>query len=256
MCFSEIVEFNGDEVSCRSVNNRSVNNYLMERANETSQTCADACADHTESCCYKPCNICGDTNLDWDVFINYEGEEISCGDLTEIFREEQTVDGSEECNALASELRDTCCYSSPVTSCQLCKHSGIFYEVDDKVQVDFNGPTTCKDVANFLTRRIEETDNMCSTTQASYYEDFCFDKCMLVNAEGAYPDWTAKVEMDGKSATCFDIDNAINDASIVKGSEDCICLQDPFSETCSYTIPSNACDICPYNDVSPSVTAG
>ena len=122
-------------------------------------------------------------NLDWDVFINYEGEEISCGDLTEIFREEQTVDGSEECNALASELRDTCCYSSPVTSCQLCKHSGIFYEVDDKVQVDFNGPTTCKDVANFLTRRIEETDNMCITTQASYYEDFCFDKCMLVNAD-------------------------------------------------------------------------
>ena len=250
MFFSEMVEFNGDEVSCRSVDN-----YLIERADETSKLCYDTRAEHADTCCYQACNICGDSSVDWDVFINYEGQDVSCGDLKEIFRETQVKDGSEQCSAIADELRDTCCYSSPTTSCQLCKHSGIFYEVNDKVEVDFNGPTTCADLANFLTRRVEESDNMCSTTQSAYYEQCCFDKCMLVSAEGSYPDWTASVQMDGKTATCLDIDNAINDAGIVKGSGECTSLQDAFSEICSFTIPSNPCDICPNNDVSPSVTA-
>lgn len=249
MLFSEIIEFNGDSVSCRSVDN-----YLIERADETSKLCYDTRADLADTCCYQACNICGDTSVDWDVYINYEGNDVSCGDLKEIFRETQVIDGSEQCSAIADELRDTCCYSSPTTSCQLCKHAGIFYEVNDNVEVDFNGPTTCADVASFLTRRVDENDGMCATTQASYYEQCCFDKCMLVSAEGSYPDWSASVEMDGKAATCFDIDNAINDAGIVKGSGECAALQDAFSETCSFTIPENPCDICPDNDVSPLIT--
>lgn len=247
---SKLVEFNNDEVSCRSVDN-----YLMERADETSKLCYDTRAEHSETCCYKTCNICGDYNLDWDVFITYEGNDVSCGDLKEIFRAGEIVDGSEQCNSISAELKDTCCYTSPTTSCQLCKLDDIFYEVNDNVQVDFNGPTTCADVASFLSRRVADSDKMCSTTQASFHADCCYDKCNLVNSEGAYPDWTAQVEMDGKTATCLDIDNAINDAAIVKESDECKSLQDAFSDICSFTIPTNPCDICPNNDVSASVTA-
>jgi hypothetical protein len=75
-----------------------------------------------------------------------------------------------------------------------------------------------------------------------------------LTSDGSYPDWAAEVEMDGKRATCLDIDNAISDAAVLKGSEECNSLVDAFSDTCSYTIPTTPCDICPNNDVSPLVT--
>ena len=245
MHFSTAVEFNGEDVTCRSVNN-----YLMERADTSSDTCSDARAHLGETCCYSTCNICGEYDLDWDVFIEYDGKEMSCGDLTEIFRTEAIVDGTEQCQSISDEYYSTCCYASPTTSCQLCKRDGKFYDLNENGQVDFNGPTTCGEVANFMSRRVEDTEQVCSVTQTSLFDECCYEKCSLTAAEGSYPDWQAEVEMNGMRATCFQLDGAIKDEAIAKDTQNCRDLQEAFSTTCSFTIPSNPCDLCPENDVS------
>ena len=61
--------------------------------------------------------------------------------------------------------------------------------------------------------------------------------------------------MDSKTATCFELDTAVKDSAIAKGSEECKSLQDAFSPICSYTNCMNPCDICPMNDVSALATA-
>lgn len=221
----------------------------------SSNTCSDAKAQLGETCCYSICNICGEYDLDWDVFVNFEGEDMSCGDFNEIFREEAVVDGSEQCLELQSEYFDTCCYTSPTTSCQLCKQGDTFFDLNKNVEVDFNGPTTCGEVANFMSRRIEDTDPVCGVTQTSLFDECCYEKCSLAGTPGTYPDWAAEVEMDGNVATCLELDDAIQEAAIPKDTPECDSLQDAFSPTCSYSIPTNACDICPDNAVSISASA-
>jgi hypothetical protein len=179
---------------------------------------------------------------------------MSCGDFNEIFREEAIRDGAEQCDALKAEYSSTCCYQSPTTSCQLCKHDGTYFDVKEQVEVDFNGPTTCLEVANFLSRRIEDTDPACAVTQSSLLGECCYEKCNIAQP-GTYPDWTAEVEMDGKVATCSELEDAIMEASIPNNSTECKSLQDAFSSTCSYSVPSNACDICPDRAVSINATA-
>ncbi|KAL9184576.1 hypothetical protein ACHAXT_012546 [Thalassiosira profunda] len=250
MHFTTTIDFNDDEVTCRSAGN-----HLMEREDMSSDTCSTAKAALHDTCCYSTCNICGEYSLDWDVFVNYNDKDMSCGDFNEIFREQAVVDGSEQCEVLKGEYFDTCCYSSPTTSCQLCKQGDTFYDLNDNVEVDFNGPTTCKEVANFMSRRSEDTDPVCAVTQTSLFEECCYDKCNLNNKPGSYPDWTAEVEMNGNKATCLELDTAIKEAAISKDSDECRSLQDAFSPICSYSIPQNACDICPGNAVSVDAMA-
>ena len=244
------IDFNDDEVTCRSASN-----FLMEREDMTSNTCSDAKATIGETCCYSICNMCGEYDLDWDVFINHEGKDMSCGDLNEIFREEAVVDGTQQCDVFKADYFDTCCYSSPTTSCQLCKQGDTFYDLNDNVQVDFNGPTTCYEVANFMSRRTQDTDPVCAITRTSLFDECCYDKCNLADNPGTYSHWSGEVEMDGNVATCLELENAIKDAAIPKGSPECQSLQDAFSPTCSYSIPMNACDLCPSNSVSIQASA-
>ena len=227
----------------------------MERHEMTSDTCSDAKATIGETCCYSTCNLCGEFDLDWDVYVNFEGEDMSCGDFNEIFREEAVVDGSQQCEALKGDYVDTCCYSSPTTSCQLCKQGDKFFDLNDNVEVDFNGPTTCYEVANFMSRRSEDTDPVCQVTQASLFDECCYEKCNLADKPGTYPDWSAEVQMDGNVATCLELEAAIKDAAIPKDTQECTSLQDAFSPICSYTIPEIACDICPDNAVSITAKA-
>ena len=241
--------FNDEEVTCRSATN-----FLQEREESTSKTCSNAKAEISETCCYAICNICGDNDLDWDVFINYDGRDMSCGDFNEIFREEAIQDGAEQCDALRAEYSSTCCYSSPTTSCQLCKQDGTYFEVKEQVEVDFNGPTTCLEVANFMSRRTEDTDPACAVTQTSLFGKCCYEKCNIAQP-GTYPDWTAEVEMDGKVATCLELEDAIMEASIPNNSTECKSLQNAFSSICSYKTPSKACDMCPDRAVSINATA-
>src|SRR6056300_1101550 len=150
---------------------------------------------------------------------------MSGGDLTEIFRTEAIVDGTEQCQTISDEFYSTCCYSSPTTSCQLCKRDGKFYDLNENAEADFNGPTTCGEVANFMSRRIEETEQVCSVTQTSLFDECCYEKCSLTSADGSYPDWQAEVEMNGMKATCFQLDGAIKDEAIAKDTENCRDLQ-------------------------------
>ena len=242
---NNIDKFNGDEITCRSAAN-----FLQEREEMSSETCTDIKAEIGETCCYSTCNLCGEYDLDWDVFVNYNGTDMSCGDFNEIFRTEATIDGSQQCDALKAEYAGTCCYDSPKTSCQLCKQGDIYFDINDNAQVDFNGPTTCFEVANFLSRRLEDTDPVCGVTQTSLFEECCYDRCDLVKEPGMYPDWTATVEMDGNVATCLELDDAIKESAISQDSSECKSLQDAFSSTCSYSPPINSCDICPESAVS------
>jgi chitinase len=250
MHFTTTIEFNDEEVTCRSASN-----YLQEREDSSSNTCSDAKASLVETCCYSICNICGDYSLDWDVFVNFDGKDMSCGDFNEIFREEAVVDGSEQCEDLKSDYYDTCCYQSPTTSCQLCKQGDKFFDLNDNVEVDFNGPTTCFEVANFLSRRTSESEPVCGVTQTSLFDECCYEKCNLADKPGTYPDWSAEVEMNGNKATCLELENAIKEAAISKDTTECQTLQDAFSPICSYSIPQNACDICPDNAVSIEASA-
>ena len=250
MHFTTSVEFNDEDVTCRSVNN-----FLMERVDASSESCSDARATLDETCCYATCNICGEYDLDWDVYIEYDGEEMSCGTLTEIFRTEAIVDGTVQCQEISDEYYSTCCYASPTTSCQLCKKDGRFYDLNEKGQVDFNGPTTCGEVANFMSRRVEDTEPVCGVTQTSLFDECCYEKCSLSVEEGSYPDWQAEVEMNGMRATCFQLDGAIKEEAIPKETQNCKDLQAAFSSTCSFTIPLNPCDLCPENDVSSVASA-
>ena len=250
MHLTEEIEFMDDSVTCKSAGN-----YLMERAEMSSDTCADAKASLHDTCCYSLCDMCGEYSLDWDVFINFEGEDINCGDLNEHFRDEKVVNGEEQCEAIKVDYFDTCCYESPTTACLLCKQDGLFFDLNENVQVDFNGPTTCKEVANFMIRRVDDTDPVCAVTQTSLFDECCYEMCSLSEEEGTFPDYAAEVEMDGNIATCLELADAIKEAAISKDSPDCQSLQEAFSPICSYSIPENACDICPGNAVSISLSS-
>ena len=83
---STTVEFNGKNHTCHSVNK-----ILIEMFDTLSNSCSDACATVGETCCYAICNICGEYDLDRDVFINYEGKNMSYGDFNEIFEEDAII---------------------------------------------------------------------------------------------------------------------------------------------------------------------
>ena len=141
MHFTTKIEFNDDEVTYRIAIN-----YLIEQVDTSSDSCSDANTTLGETCCYSICDMCEEYDLNWDVFVNFEGEDILCRDFNEFFHEEPVVDGTEERDAIKGDYFDTCCYSSPTTSCQRCKQGGTFFDLNDNVEVDFNGPTTCYEV--------------------------------------------------------------------------------------------------------------
>jgi hypothetical protein len=144
----------------------------------SSDTCSDAKARIEETCCYSTCDLCKAYGLNWDVFVNYNGTDMSCN----------VADGTEHCDALKADYSGTCCYASPTTSCQLCNHGDIFFDVNDNAQVDFNGPTTCVDVASFMSCRIEDKHLACKVSQTSLFKECCYESCNLAGKEGTYPD--------------------------------------------------------------------
>ncbi|KAL7554368.1 hypothetical protein ACHAWF_017809 [Thalassiosira exigua] len=58
MHLTTTTEFNDEEVTCRNASN-----YLQEREDSSSNTCSDAKASLSETCCYLICNIAGIIHL-------------------------------------------------------------------------------------------------------------------------------------------------------------------------------------------------
>jgi hypothetical protein len=183
-----------------------------------------------EPCCYQtptdPCRLCSDKtgqgDVRKDVTVSFYGSNTTCTDLNSflVAREEQQ---EFMCQAAKSELKQTCCYHA----CSVCGNEGNLY---------WDNPTTYNEIAFacgelswiMAGKMLEEESDECSQFQATYYDDCCngpsplipdaSNKCELCPSG---KDWYARVEYDGKSMTCLELDTVLLKQKVFDASDTC-----------------------------------
>lgn len=155
LLWSEEVEYEGKNVTCGVLDN------MLNAVEDSSATCSATREAHFESCCFAKCSLCEvSQQLAWDFVVDNEDTESAktCGDIDAVFAADVVLSSSSECASSKARYQDICCFTPPVTPCQLCPE---FVNWDDAV--DYDGEeTTCKSVADMLKREDESSDT-CST---------------------------------------------------------------------------------------------
>lgn len=200
------------------------------------------------------CDVCGDSlQLDWDVVVHYEEEQVACGDLKAVFGRQEIEDGTEECVALEEVYRDICCYTPPVSPCNLCQTETDYLDAYSEVEIDFFGsPSNCSDVYDYLFRRIESDSETCLSSKNSASEECCYKKCSIC-AGNQVQDLQAKVTFDGRNISCLQL-HTVTTLDVSVGSQDCSNLISAFSESCCYDAPATPCRMCDEGAVRKDIT--
>ena len=181
--------------------------------------------------------------LDWDVVVEYEGEQVACGDLKPIFGKNEIEEGSESCSNITETYRDVCCYTPPVTPCNLCQTETDFLDAYSSIEVEFWGSVNnCSEVYDYLIRRIESDSETCSSAKDSLKSDCCYKKCTICG-EGSFQDFYETVELDGATISCLQL-HTVRTLDVAQNSEICSSMQSQFSESCCYDAPETPCMLC------------
>jgi hypothetical protein len=148
------VEYEGRTVSCGVIDN------ILNADEEDSQTCEAAKAEYSPDCCFNKCSLCDNAQLAWDFVIDDNDTTKTCGDLEAIFAAKEVESNSKECSSVKADYQDLCCFTPPVTPCDLCPEYVRWDET-----VDFDGEeTTCKKSSAML-KRVEEFSDTCSSAK-------------------------------------------------------------------------------------------
>ncbi len=157
LLWSEEVEHEGKNVTCGVLDN------ILNAEEDDSSTCSSIRDEHFESCCFAKCSLCEvSQQLAWDFVLDGENSEMTktCGDIEAVFAADAVTISSNECDSSKTKYNDICCFTPPVTACELCPEFVNWESV-----VDFEGEeTTCKNAADML-KREEESSDTCSVAK-------------------------------------------------------------------------------------------
>lgn len=239
------VEFNGLTFACGELT-WILGGTMVE---DGSVDCKEMQEAHYDACCTGPspdiahagnkCEICPSAK-DWYAQVTYEGTQMTCLEFDSVLLRNGVLDQSVECSQAMLEYSSTCCYTPPVSPCNLCHVGQKSYSVLDKT-ISYNGAeTNCFIIYNHLITRLELETDTCLTTQNDLFDQCCYDKCSL--CENYQLDPEVVVTHEGKPLGCAEIENSyfgLNE--ITRGTEQCLRIQQQHFNDCCYDIPCNLC---------------
>ena len=196
------------------------------------------------ACCFKLCDVCGESlQLDWDMVIVYNNEHVACGDLKAEFGKEGIEDETDQCTAMQELHQEMCCFSPPVSPCNLCQTETDYLEAYSEVEVDFFGSkSNCSDIYDYLFRRIESDTDTCLSSKHSVADECCYKKCSICGGNQVQ-DLQAKVSFDGRNISCLQL-HTVTTLDVAFDSQDCSNLKTAFADSCCYDAPDSPCIMC------------
>ncbi|KAL9188929.1 hypothetical protein ACHAXT_011419 [Thalassiosira profunda] len=226
------VEHEGRNVTCGVIDN------ILNAEEQGSPTCNAAKDDYFSSCCFDKCSLCDNAQLAWDFVVDYKESTKTCGDIEAIFAAEETQSNSKECVSIKADYQDLCCFTPPITPCEMCPE---YVRWDEAVEFD-GSETTCKQASAML-KRAEEFSDICIAAKEDMADTCCYELCDICG-ESMMLDWDAVVEYEGERIACGDFKPIFGRNEIEEGTEQCSAVKDTYADLCCYTPPSIPCNLC------------
>lgn len=129
-----------------------------------------------DRCCYKQCNLCGDSGwaIDWNRKLTYDNLASTCLDVFMNLRSERIQEGDDKCRSIQYSVSNECCYKLPTNQCSLCQASnGTFLNTNWNTEVKYQDRRmTCGDVNAILSS--EELDGeLCVGARDNFWNQCC-----------------------------------------------------------------------------------
>ena len=257
--WEERVTFEGNDISCGEFGW-----IFAEKILEGSDKCLGYRVMYMDKCCKRnqgppisgqivaeSCNICGNSEINWEKRAEFEGNDISCGEFGWIFSE-KVLEGSSKCLDYRSMYFDTCCkIKSTGTGCDICDTgiSGYLSDVRDSLTVEFNGDdVSCADARNMISATFQSSNAQCTESKKTLAERCCFQRCSLC---GDYNlDWEATVLLSGKEVPCHEVDDIFLKEEITVDSSRCEISRSFYADTCCIRPPEVPCNLCSLNGIN------
>ena len=184
--------------------------------------------------------------------MNFQDNDISCGEFGWIFLSENILEGSDQCLKLRARYFGKCCYTKPAgVGCNICDTDieGSWHEIRETVNVEFDGDSTsCADLSNKISTRFEPDSAQCIDTKNEYFESCCFQKCSICGDSNL--DWEATVYFSGEVTLCHELDGKIFvEEEIASDSRRCEMSQSFYTATCCIQAPEKPCNLCSSNGI-------
>jgi len=227
------VEYEGKNVSCGVVDN------ILNTEDESSPVCAATRDELSENCCFDKCKLCDNEQLAWDYSIDYYNDTSkTCGDIEAVFAANEINSNSDTCSSTKEDFQSLCCFTPPITPCELCPEYVHWDEV-----VELKGvKSTCKE-ATTLIKREEEFGDQCIIAKQQMQETCCYELCDVCG-ESLVLDWDAVVEYEGDAVACGDLKPIFGRNEIEEGSGLCDAAKNTYRDFCCYTPPNEPCNMC------------
>ena len=123
---------------------------------------------------FERCNVCGDSQLDWEATVYRTGENMPCYEFDKIFQQNSVSTGSTDCTLTQDLYKNECCIDPPDVPCNLCQSGSTYYQLNSDVSVSYDGkPHSCLEVyANLFSRRDESSEH-CTKAQGELLSQCC-----------------------------------------------------------------------------------
>lgn len=198
------------------------------------------------------CSLCGNSELDWSERVNFDGDDISCGEFGWIFLSENILEGSDRCLNFRAQYFDKCCYAKPSgVGCDLCdtEIDGPWHDIQENINVEFDGDDiSCADLSNKIRTRFEPSSAQCTDIKNTHFESCCFQRCSLCGDSNL--DWEATVYFSGEEVLCHELDSKIFvEEGISSDSSRCEMSQNFYAGTCCIQAPEQPCNLCSSNGI-------
>jgi len=272
---SRRVNLYGNDISCGEFGGI----ILSEKIWEGSEQCLNIRADYFGKCCdtkpitnqqYTPttgqatsqgqtipseaCSLCGNSGqLNWSEIVNFDSNDISCGELFSTFLSENILEGSDRCLNFRAQYSGECCDTNLAgDGCDLCETGADvpWHDIQEDVNVDFDGDKiSCANLSNMITTRFEPSSAECIDIKDEYFYGCCIEKCSLCGDLSL--DWDASVFFSGEEILCHELDSKIFvGGGINADSLQCEQSQRLYAGTCCIQAPKNPCHLCNSNGVN------
>ena len=161
--------FMGSETACSRVQAHFSSRYEMP-----SDECKDGITDHSYDCCFRKCTICGDSLPNWEVTVDFSGEDLKCNEFDIMFREENEKHDSSRCRMAQDLYSDECCMPPLETPCDICQtqKSGMNLKSEETVSYEA-ALTTCLVVYTHMFSNVEDGSDKCTRAQKDLADQCC-----------------------------------------------------------------------------------
>ena len=258
------VDYEGSEIACGEFGW-----IFNQNIPEGSDTCLNYRAAYFDTCCkvetptdesqvepIDSCNICGDIEVDWEVRVDHEGNDISCGEFGWIFKNKVEA-GSEKCTDYRAMYFDTCCKTkSSHTGCGLCatEMDGDSSDIEQAKTVQFDGvDVSCAEVNKRIKTRFGPASAQCADVQKTYAHLCCVEICNVCSEAEFDLNLDATVTFAGENVKCHELNSIFLKKEVSPNSPRCETSKNFYADSCCTEPTSHACDLCSSNGIHDGI---